>query len=357
MADWTHVSKAPQPPAPGATAAPLDDWLELLRLLHAASALLHQGRVSDAGQLLAQACARAKTAGRHWGMGRALRGIAPHAPRGLAPAPLPHNSTEPQRDPVYVLHSPPDAALTPISIHALGGFELTIDGMRFSGGIKPQRKPLELLKLLLLSNGAPLGAAELADKLWPDSEGDTARNCLHVAVHRLRRLLGYDAALVVHDRKLRLDPQLCWVDLWSLDDEAKRLAHLPLGDEDFGVHAARALRLYRGHLFAHEPEQAWMLAPRERLRRCWLDLVRRLGQHHEMRGEWIQACDLYQRTVDLDPLAEEIYRRVMLCQQRTGERAEALHTYLRCREELGAALGVAPSRETEQVYQSLRLAQ
>ena len=50
------------------------------------------------------------------------------------------------------------------NVHALGGFELTIDGMRFSGGIKPQRKPLELLKLLLLSNGAPLGAAELADK-------------------------------------------------------------------------------------------------------------------------------------------------------------------------------------------------
>jgi len=287
----------------------------------------------------------------------ALRGSAPRGARGLSLVSSGRDVPERPRDRADVLHPAPEAVSAPISIRALGEFELTIDGIRFAGGIKPQRKPLELLKLLLLSNGASLGAAQLADELWPDSEGDTARNCLQVAVHRLRRLLGYEAALVVHDRKLRLDSRLCWVDVWSLEHEAKRLAQLPIGDANLSAPAARVLRLYRGHLFAHEPEQPWMLAARERLRRCWLDLVRRLGQHHELRGDWQRACELYQRTVDLDPLAEDIYRRVMLCQHRTGERAEALHTYLRCREQLGATLGVSPSRETEQVYQSLRSAQ
>jgi len=356
VTNGARATRAPRPPAPGANAASLDRWLELLRLLHSASALLQHGQVSNAGEVLAQACACAQGVGRRWGMRWALRGTAPRGTRSLSLVPAGRDMPERSRDRADVLDPAPEAVSAPISIRALGEFELTIDGIRFAGGIKPQRKPLELLKLLLLSDAAPLGAAQLADELWPDSEGDTARNCLQVAVHRLRRLLGYEAALIVHDRKLRLDPRLCWVDVWSLEHEAKRLAQLPIGDANLSAHATRVLRLYRGHLFAHEPEQPWMLAPRERLRRCWLDLVRRLGQYHELRGDWQRACDLYQRTVELDPLAEDIYRRVMQCQHKTGERAEALHTYLRCREQLGATLGVSPSRETEQVYQSLRAA-
>ena len=115
-----------------------------------------------------------------------------------------------------------------------------------------------------------------------------------------------------------------------------------------------ALRLYRGPLFAQEAEQAWMLLPRERLRRVWLGLVRRLGDYHETRGEWERAGELYGRAVDLDPLAEEVYRRLMRCQQRAGESAEAMHTYRCCREQLVSALGVAPSAETERLYHALR---
>jgi DNA-binding SARP family transcriptional activator len=249
---------------------------------------------------------------------------------------------------------PQEPTAAPISIHVLGGFDLIIDGVRFSSGVKPQRKPLELLKVLLLSDGEPLGAVELADRLWPDSDGDTGRNSLQVAVHRLRRLLRCEPALIMQDRKLRLDGRLCWVDVWAFEREARELSELPVGSSQFAERAIQILRLYRGHLFAHEPEQQWMLAARDRVRRCWLDLVRRLGQHHELRCEWSRACALYQRTLDLDPLEEETYRRLMLGQQKMGERIQALNTYLRCRQQLSAGLGVKPSQETERLHQSLR---
>jgi DNA-binding SARP family transcriptional activator len=244
----------------------------------------------------------------------------------------------------------------PIRIRALGGFDLTIDGAAFASGVKPQRRPLDLLKVLVVSNGHCVGAAELADKLWPDSDGDTARNSLQVAVHRLRRLLGRDQAVVVQDRKICLDHELCSVDVWTFERDAQQLLRTYGGGPSFCEAAAETLRLYRGHLFAHEPDQAWMLAPRERLRRLWLSLVRCVGDYHEARGEGDRACELYQDTVDMDPLAEEVYRRLMRCQQKAGESAEAMHTYHCCREQLVAVLGVAPSAETERLYNTLRSA-
>ena len=251
--------------------------------------------------------------------------------------------------PIAVVLAPP----TPIRISALGGFDLTIDGVTFASGAKPQRRPLDLLKVLLVSNGT-VGAAELADKLWPDSDGDTARNSLQVAVHRLRRLLGRDQAVVVQDRKVCLAHELCAVDLWTFERDAQHLMYAFPEAASFTEKTVECLRLYRGHLFAHEADQAWMLAPRERLRRLWLGLVRRLGDRYEKRGECDRACELYQRAVDLDPLAEEVYRRLMRCQQRAGESVEAMHTYRRCREQLVTVLGVGPSAETERLYNTLR---
>ena len=243
----------------------------------------------------------------------------------------------------------------PIHIRALGGFELVINGERFANGVKPQRRPLDLLKALVAANGSMASACELADKLWPDSDGDTGRNSLQVAIHRLRRLLGSDQAVVVQDRKVYLDHDICWVDLWAFAEQAEWAMRSGPRHPKFVEQAVAALRLYRGHLFSQEPEQAWMLASRERVRRAWACLVRRLGDYYEVHGEWQQASTLYQQALDIDSVSEELYRRLMCCQLRIGERAEAMHTYRRCCEELASGLGVAPSAETERLHQTLRV--
>ena len=339
-----HALTAVPPQSPGQEAS-----LEMTRLVHVANILLRQGETALAQQVLEQACALAPlSAQRHgplWigGMKTPLAGLS------LLPPPL-AGATHPQAPGAV---PPRDSQAWPIRIRALGGFEILLNGTAFASGIKPQRRPLDLLKLLVLSDTTPIGAGELGDKLWPDSDGDTARNCLQVAVHRLRRLLGHEQAVLVHDRKLHLDRRLCWVDLWEFEADVGQLVEKPIGGADFAWQAARALRLYRGHLFSHETDQAWMLAPRERLRRTWLDLVRRLGRHHEMRGEWEAGHELYQSAIELDPLAEELYRRLMLCQHTVGRRNEALCTYRRCRQQLAAVLGVDPSPETERVYRAL----
>jgi len=326
---------------------------ECARLTRSVLALLREGDVSGARELLGKILTLTQETRPPWGgawMGRVLfQRLKQQRKRRGTPGQAADSVPDTPARTALVLMRP-----IPIRICALGGFDLAIDGVAFASGVKPQRRPLDLLKVLLVSNGHCVGTAELADKLWPDSDGDTARNSLQVAVHRLRRLLGRDQAVVVHDRKVCLDHELCAVDVWAFERNAQELLRTFSDGPSFSERAAETLRLYRGHLFAHEPDQAWMLAPRERLRRLWLSLVRCVGDYHEARGEEDRACELYQRTVDMDPLAEEVYRRLLRCQQKAGESAEAMHTYRCCREQLVTVLGVAPSAETERLYNTLR---
>jgi DNA-binding SARP family transcriptional activator len=60
----------------------------------------------------------------------------------------------------------------------------------------------------------------LADSLWPDSDGDAARNSLSVCLHRLRRHAG-DARIVQHiGQGYALHPGAD-VDLWKLEAALK----------------------------------------------------------------------------------------------------------------------------------------
>jgi DNA-binding SARP family transcriptional activator len=322
-------------------------------LAQAALDLLEDGDVRGARELLAKIMTLTRGARHPWGVAWAARAFSQRLAQPGGRPWTPDRSVDAGTVP-FLAPAVIEARPAPIRIRALGGFDLTIDGVAFASGVKPQRRPLDLLKVLLVSNGRSVGAAELADKLWPDSDGDTARNSLQVAVHRLRRLLGREQAVVVQNRKVCLDYALCAVDLWTFEREAQLLMLACADASSFAQRATETLRLYRGHLFAQEAEQVWMLAPRERLRRLWLALVRRLGDHHEAHGDEDRACELYQRAVDLDPLAEEVYRRLMRCHQRAGEPAEAIHTYRCCREQLVTVLGVAPSAETERLYHTLR---
>jgi DNA-binding SARP family transcriptional activator len=57
--------------------------------------------------------------------------------------------------------------------------------------------------------------------------------------------------------------------------------------------------------------------------------------------------------LELDNLAEGLYRRLMIAYRERGEPAEALNVYRRCRHMLSIVLGAKPSAETEAIRSSL----
>lgn len=101
-------------------------------------------------------------------------------------------------------------------VRTLGDFRVEIDDQPLVFARKAQQKPLDLVKAIVAFGGRHVSADKLCAALWPDSEADAAQNALRATAVRLRKLLGYEDALVVQEGKLSLDEGLVWTDVAAL---------------------------------------------------------------------------------------------------------------------------------------------
>ncbi len=244
-------------------------------------------------------------------------------------------------------------------VRTLGRFELLRDGeaVEFSG--RGPGRPMELLKVLVALGGREVRTDQIADQLWPHVDADYAHNSFTATLHRLRRLLREDDAVLLRDSRLSLNAAFFWVDTWTLEqictaiDDALRAPALAVPDEALHALLDEALSLYRGPFLPDESEQPSYIACREQLRARLLRCVARVARRWEDAGAADAAADCYLRLIEVDPLFEAAYRNLMLSYQRAGDAAEARAAYDRLRTLLAARLKAEPSPETQAVLAAL----
>jgi LuxR family maltose regulon positive regulatory protein len=244
---------------------------------------------------------------------------------------------------------------TPIRIFTLGRFCIAIDGWATRSGGKARHRPLSLLQALIALGGRDIAVGLLCECLWPDSEGDLGGRNLNITVHRLRHMLQAREAVLQHDGKLTLNEKVCWVDAWEfersvnsgLDRSGNNNGN---GSREVEAHLRTALGLYAGQFLARESEEPWMLAPRLRLQTKFERLVSMLSMHLEHQMRFPESIEICLRGLELDPLNELMYRRLMSCYLKRGEFASVMSAYRRCREALSKGLSASVSCETERLY-------
>jgi DNA-binding SARP family transcriptional activator len=246
----------------------------------------------------------------------------------------------------------------PLRVSTLGQFAVQLDDQPLALPARAPKKPLELLKALIALGGRSVSLGTLTHALWPELLGDAATNAFTVALHRLRKLLGEEAALVLTEGKLSLDPQRVWVDAWAFERLVAKLDGMgrekgTAQSADANELAEELLRLYPGHFLAEE-EAAWALAPRERLRSKFLRACSGLSAMLESADRAEDAVTLNRRALELDPLAEPLHQHLIKNLHALGRNAEALQAYRRCRELLSITLGVEPSPATQALYPMLK---
>ena len=240
-----------------------------------------------------------------------------------------------------------------IRIFTLGRFSFAINERAVRSSGKAKHRPLGLLQALIALGGRDIAASRLCECLWPDSEGDLAGSNLNITLHRLRNVLQARDTILQHDGKLTLNEKMCRVDIWDFERSANRGLESIVGtelDKDSEAHLRTALGLYSGQFLARESEEPWMFAPRLRLRTKFERLVSALSMHLETRKRFGDAIDVCLQALELEPLNERLYRRLMSCYLNCGELASVLSTYRRCREALVKGLCASVSSETEELY-------
>lgn len=111
---------------------------------------------------------------------------------------------------------PPSAWPHPVRIRVLGGRRIELAGKPLVFQGKVPRRPLALLHRLVIADASGVRDTALMDALWPDEDGDAARDAFRVALHRLRRLLGDAESVQLQDGVVRLSATHCWVDTHRL---------------------------------------------------------------------------------------------------------------------------------------------
>jgi LuxR family maltose regulon positive regulatory protein len=254
----------------------------------------------------------------------------------------------------------------PLKIFTLGRFEIVRDGepIHFTG--KVQKKPLEMLRVLITLGGKEVSDEQLIDTLWPEADGDVAHLSFKTTLHRLRQLTGKEGAVELKEGRITLAPQHCWVDAWAFQRLAEKAESLWKERDNHKMRtdknaitqliqvSEKSISMYEGEFLPDDSKHSWTISMRERLKSKFIRLVDRVGSYYEQAEQWEDVIELCQKALEVDDLQEDFYRRLMLAYQKIGKHTEALAMYERCRNILSSVLGIEPSPDTEAVRKNIR---
>lgn len=237
-----------------------------------------------------------------------------------------------------------------LRIAVLGPVRVAVDGEPIPIGSPSARA---VLMMLVLGVNRVVSMDRIIDGLWGDSPPATARTIVHGYVSRLRRVLDSvdrrhgSARIETHGPGYELR-----VDEWRLDlHEARRLlaesrGHPPARRAEL-LRAAAAM--WRGPV-AVDPPAAEVTAELDELRLVVtterIDADLELGRHTQVIGE-------LRGLVRAHPFDEGMVGQLIRALYGSGQRAEALDSYLQLRRRMAAELGIDPGPELRDLYERL----
>jgi DNA-binding SARP family transcriptional activator/TolB-like protein len=213
---------------------------------------------------------------------------------------------------------------------------------------KPRsRKATALLAYLAVRADEHIARSHLAALLWADNTQEQARANLRQTLSQLRKTFreaGQDPILVPFDQVV-LESRDLIIDVKSLADEnadetRETLCTQPEFLEGFSVRA---------------PEfESWLTAQRQQYRTRKLQILVDLAEQAEEQGQIDKALDSLTLAVRIDPLQEDLHRRLMKLFAGQDRTDAALAQFETCRRVLRSELDVEPEIQTRELLASIR---
>jgi DNA-binding SARP family transcriptional activator len=219
-----------------------------------------------------------------------------------------------------------------VRIELLGRFRVVIGSQVVGADAWPSRRAAELVQLLALADGHRLTRDQAVEALWPRLKAEAGAANLRKAAHHARQALRTSEAIVLRGGQVALFPSLT-VEADTGEFESRARAALAAGEASSCADVAAA---YAGDLLPEARYEDWTQAARERLRACYVELLRASGQ--------------WEALVEADPTDEPAYRELIRGELQAGRRPAAIRWYGRLRMVLRRELGIPPDAETRALY-------
>ena len=220
------------------------------------------------------------------------------------------------------------ASSSPRHLGLLGAFEITVAGRPAP---LPRGQGVQLLKVVALHRRIPVEL--VIASLWPEADLETGRNRLRTVLNRLRTDTG---DLVEREGEVLVLAPDVTVDLEQFDAEVRRVLALRHDDAGLAASVARgAMARYHGPVLPDDRYEAWVEEPRDRARRCMLDLLAICADEAAARGDLDEVRRLVVRAIEVDPYDDQLYVQAATVLVDHGRRGEALSVLRRARVSLG----------------------
>jgi DNA-binding SARP family transcriptional activator len=239
-----------------------------------------------------------------------------------------------------------------INVRLLGGFRIDARGREIRAGLRAKAKEL-LAFYLLHPEGTTL--EEATEALWPEADPRRGSEWFWTALGNLRSRLrsateNPDLKVIERDGdRYRIEP-LFEVDLWKFE-QALAVAGAKSGDPGWATLLQDAAALYGGELLAGV-EWPWAEVPREDLRGRAVDVLVSLAATRLVAGDVRGALEALERAVEIDPLAEQLYRRIMRLHAKLSRPDQADAAFRTLVARLGE-FDLQPSPESEKLHAEL----
>jgi DNA-binding SARP family transcriptional activator len=249
-----------------------------------------------------------------------------------------------------------------LNIKTLGGFQLFRDETLVEESEWEANQPRLLLKAIIAHRSRGVPKDVLIEALWPEISPLSGERNFKVILHRLRRTLepemdkGLGSSYIhLKGNLIYLDEGLCHVDL---DDFLSCCRRGEKKDQEGDTKSTitlyrQAIELYSGDFLPEDRYVPWVEAKREELQGRYVNLLFRVAELLEMRGNLKSATDYYRKVIQIDRSWEAAYQRLMLNYSSRGMRNAALKAYQDCLKALREELDTEPDTLTTSLYRKL----
>lgn len=225
----------------------------------------------------------------------------------------------------------------------------------------PGKKGKSIFAYLLLNHSKKIFRDVLMDLFWQKSSPDSARNCLNVSIHGLRRVLQdidpHNEYILFRDECYYLNPEIdirldveAFRSIWHKAQSIEHMENLSAAVSEY----ERALTLYKGDFLENELYDDWSSLDRENLKEVYLVILDRISEdlmHQHNHQKAIHVCE---QILEKDNCREDIFRRLMICYYRIGQRDKSLRLFHKCSAVLKAELEVKLAKPTLELYQKIK---
>ena len=234
-------------------------------------------------------------------------------------------------------------------------FQITLLGQpyirRNDSAVIINRKKCRAILYYLASIDYPISRDKLQAMFWPDADVVSAKHNLNVNLYEIKKQAPGLIENADHGNGVQLAPNVS-VDVRFFNSllEADRVSLSQL---------QQAIDLFQGDFLdgftlADSPDfDNWKATEAVYYSSKYIDALIRAADIYAAAGDLIPAISYVQKALSIDPLKEDLYRKLMTLHSKNGDYLQVQNTYNRLKKVLREEINIEPMSETAALYTSI----